>query len=108
MISLRSLPPPPSLSLTLLALQERLPELSRLAQDVVKVDKYRSETCSVLGNFYSLRGDHEMAIVYFRRAVRLNHHDHSAWILLGHEYLEQNNCSMAIEAYCRGVGECCY
>lgn len=86
-------------------LQERLPELSRLAQDVVKVDKYRSETCSVLGNFYSLRGDHEMAIVYFRRAVRLNHNDHSAWILLGHEYLEQNNCSMAIEAYCRGVGE---
>ena len=24
-------------------------ELSRLAQDVVKIDKYRSETCSVLG-----------------------------------------------------------
>ena len=46
-----------------------------------------------------------MAIVYFRRAVRLNRHDHSAWILLGHEYVELNNCSMAIEAYCRGVGE---
>ena len=75
-----------------------------LAQDVVKIDKYRSETCSVLGNFYGLRGDHDMAIVYFRRAVRLNKNDHSAWILLGHEYLEQTNCSMAIEAYSRGLG----
>ena len=84
--------------------QERLPELSRLAQDVVKVDMYRSETCSVLGNFYSLRGDHDKAIVYFRRAVRLNKDDHSAWILLGHEYLEQKNCSMAIEAYSKGLG----
>ena len=46
-----------------------------------------------------------MAIVYFRRAVRLNKNDHSAWILLGHEYLEQTNCSMAIEAYSRGLGK---
>ena len=29
--------------------QERVSELSRLAQEVVRVDKYRSETCSVLG-----------------------------------------------------------
>lgn len=79
--------------------------MSRLAQDVVKIDTYRSETCSVLGNFYSLRGNHNKAIVYFRRAVRLNKDDHSAWILLGHEYLEQKNCSMAIEAYSKGLGE---
>ena len=31
--------------------QERVTELSRLAQEVVKVDKYRSETCSVLGTY---------------------------------------------------------
>ena len=56
------------------------------------------------GNFYSLRGEHDRAVAYFRRAVRLNKEDFSAWILLGHEYLEQKNCSMAIEAYTRGLG----
>ena len=124
-------PPPPPLSLSLL--QEQLQELSQLAQDVVKIDKYRAETCSVLGwllsillsithqtsshshdcvstvytagNFYSLRGDHDKAIAYFRRAIRLNEVDHSAWILLGHEFLEKKNCCMALEAYSRGVGE---
>lgn len=88
----------------------------------MKIDKYRAETCSVLGklinilghcdssssestgNFYSLRGDHDKAIAYFRRAIRLNEADHSAWILLGHEYLEKKNCCMALEAYIRGVG----
>ncbi len=46
-----------------------------------------------------------MAIVYFRRAVRLNKNDHLAWILLGHEYIEKANCNMAIEAYSRALGE---
>lgn len=85
--------------------QERLPELSRLAQDIVKIDRYNSVSCSVLGNFYSLRSDHAMAIVYFQRAVRLDKDNHSAWILLGHEFMEQKNCNMAIEAYSKGLGE---
>jgi len=84
--------------------QEKLPELSQLAQDMVKVDRYRPESCSVLGNFYGLRGDHEKAIAYFRRAVRLNYNDHLSWILLGHEYFEMSNCNMAIEAYTRALG----
>jgi anaphase-promoting complex subunit 8 len=87
----------------ILFVMEQLQELSQLAQDVVKIDKYRAETCSVLGNFYSLRGDHDKAIAYFRRAIRLNEVDHSAWILLGHEFLEKKNCCMALEAYSRGV-----
>ena len=57
-----------------------------------------------VGNFYSLEGDHDKAVAYFRRAVRLSRHDQSAWILLGHEYLELKNCTMAIEAYNRGLG----
>jgi len=78
--------------------------LSRLAQDVVRLDRYNSISCSVLGNFYSLRGDHSMAALYFQRAVRLDKENHSAWILLGHEFIEQKNCSMAIEAYSKGLG----
>ena len=45
-------PPPSSFSLSLL--QEQLQELSQLAQDVVKIDKYRAETCSVLGWLLSI------------------------------------------------------
>ena len=46
-----------------------------------------------------------MASLYFQRAVRLDKENHSAWILLGHEFIEQKNCSMAIEAYSKGLGE---
>ena len=45
-----------------------------------------------------------MAALYFQRAVRLDKENHSAWILLGHEFIEQKNCSMAIEAYSKGLG----
>ena len=85
--------------------QDRLPELSRLAQDLVRIDRYMPVSCCVLGNFYSQRGNHNMAIVYFQRAVRLDKNNPSAWILLGHEFLELKNSSMAIEAYTKGLGE---
>ena len=73
---------------------------------MVKIDRYTSVSCSVLGNFYSLRGDHSMAVVYFQRAVRLDKDNHSAWILLGHEFIELKNCTLAIDAYSKGLGEC--
>lgn len=72
---------------------------------MVKIDRYTSVSCCVLGNFYSQRGNHNMAIVYFQRAVRLDKNNPSAWILLGHEFLELKNSSMAIEAYTKGLGE---
>ena len=71
----------------------------------MKVDRYTSVSCCVLGNFYSLRGNHNMAVVYFQRAVRLDKNNHSAWILLGHEFIELKNHSMAVEAYTKGLGE---
>lgn len=36
------------------------------------IDKYRTETCCVIGNYYSLRSQHEKAVVYFQRALKLN------------------------------------
>lgn len=58
----------------------------------------------ISANFYSLYGDHEKACSYFRRAVRLDKTNHTSWILLGHEYLELKNHTMAIEAYTRALG----
>eukprot|EP01134_Creolimax_fragrantissima_P006384 CFRG6384T1 len=78
-------------------------ELSHLARDVTKIDKYRPETCLVVGNYYSIRKDHQKAITYFQRALRLNCAFYSAWVLIGHEFMEMKNTQASIEAYRRAI-----
>ena len=56
----------------ILYVKESKRELSSLAHACVQVDKYRPETCCVIGNYYSLKGEHEKAVTYFRRALKLN------------------------------------
>jgi len=87
-----------------LYVKEDRSRLSFLAHNAVNIDKYRSETCLIVGNFYSLRSDHEKAITYFKRALRLNPNNATTWILLGHEYLEMKTINTAIEAYRRAIG----
>ena len=77
--------------------------LSQLAHRAVRVDKYRPETCCVVGNYYSLRGRHERAVVYFQRALKLDRTYLSAWTLMGHEFVEMKNTAAAVEAYRRAV-----
>ena len=36
------------------------------------------------------------AVMYFRRALKLDRHYLSAWTLMGHEYVEMKNTSAAI------------
>jgi len=57
-----------------------------------------------IGNYYSMKGEHEKAVVYFKRALRFNRSYASAWTLLGHEYMEMKNAYAAVEAYRRAVG----
>lgn len=47
--------------------------------------------------------DHEKAVLYFRRALRLNAGYISAWTLMGHEYIELRNTAAAVECYRRAV-----
>jgi anaphase-promoting complex subunit 8 len=77
--------------------------LSTLAHRAVKLDKYRPETCCIVGNYYSLKAQHEKAVFYFQRALKLDRSYLSAWTLMGHEYLEMKNTAAAIEAYRRAV-----
>ncbi|KAM2978375.1 hypothetical protein FF2_015196 [Malus domestica] len=77
--------------------------LSYLAHRVFITDKYRPESCCIIGNYYSLKGQHEKAVVYFRRALKLNRNYLSAWTLMGHEYVEMKNTPAAIEAYRHAV-----
>lgn len=77
--------------------------LSYLAHRVFLTDKYRPESCCIVGNYYSLKGQHEKSVMYFRRALKLNKNYLSAWTLMGHEYVEMKNTSAAVDAYRRAV-----
>ena len=59
---------------------------------------------SDVGNYYSLRAEHERAVKYFRRATQLDRTYLAAWTLMGHEYVEMKNSHAAIEAYRKAVG----
>ncbi|XP_066254527.1 cell division cycle protein 23 homolog [Euwallacea similis] len=83
----------------LLYVLENKTELANLAHTVVTIDKYRVETCCVIGNYYSLRSDHSKAVLYFKRALKLNPQFLSAWTLMGHEYMEMKNINAAIQSY---------
>ena len=79
------------------------PKLAFLAQVATATDKFRPETCCVIGNYYSLKSEHEKAVMYFRRALTLDRNFLSAWTLMGHEYVEMKNTHAAIESYRRAV-----
>jgi len=87
----------------ILYVKERRAELSHLAHICVKVDKYRAETCCVIGNYYSLKGQHDKAVLSFQRALKVNRRYLSAWTLMGHEYVELRNTSAAVQCYRRAV-----
>lgn len=48
---------------------------------------------------YSLKCNHSKAILYFKKAVRMNPFNIIAWTLLGHEYMELKNNPAAIISY---------
>ena len=61
------------------------------------INKYRTETCCVIGNYYSLR--FEQIITSRQRALKLNPDYLSALTLMGHEYMEMKNTHAAIQSY---------
>ncbi|RMZ79658.1 hypothetical protein DV738_g3155, partial [Chaetothyriales sp. CBS 135597] len=79
------------------------PRLAFLAHLCTSLDKFRPETCCVVGNYYSLCSQHEKAVMYFRRALTLDRSFVAAWTLMGHEYIELKNTHAALESYRRAV-----
>ena len=81
------------------------PGLATLAHDVHGIGRYSytPQSCTVIGNYFSARREHERAIIYFRRALRLDRQYTAAWTLMGHEYLELKNTTASIECYRRAV-----
>lgn len=66
-----------------LFVREESAELAYLAHHCVELDKYRPETCCVVGNFFSLRGQHDKAVLYFQRALKLRPSYSLVWTLVG-------------------------
>ncbi|KAF7992968.1 hypothetical protein HCN44_005749 [Aphidius gifuensis] len=87
----------------LLYVKEMRVELAYLAHQATAIDKYRLETCCIVGNYYSLRADHQKAVMYFHRALKLNPQYLSAWTLLGHEFMELKNINGAIHSYRQAI-----
>lgn len=87
----------------LLYVKEMKVELAYLAHHASEIDKYRVETCCIIGNYYSLRGEHHKAVLYFERALRLNPQYLSAWTLMGHEFMEMKNTNAAIQSYRQAI-----
>ncbi|ONK80372.1 uncharacterized protein A4U43_C01F16960 [Asparagus officinalis] len=83
--------------------KECFSSLSFLAHRVFLTDKYRPEACCIIANYYSLKGQHEKSVIYFRRALKLNRKYLTAWTLMGHEFVEMKNTPAAIDAYRRAV-----
>jgi len=88
----------------LLYVKEQRVELAHLAHKAAEIDKYRTETCCVVGNYYSLRAEHDKAVTYFQRALKLNPNYLSAWTLMGHEFIELKNTVAAIQCYRHAIG----
>lgn len=115
----------------LLFVKEMKKEMAALAHKAAEINKYRPETCCVigecsyrqcewrffrnsylffflhfiLGNYYSIRADHTKAVIYFQRALKLNPQYLSAWTLMGHEFMEMKNTNAAIQSYRKAVGK---
>ncbi|CCH40638.1 Anaphase-promoting complex subunit 8 [Wickerhamomyces ciferrii] len=87
----------------ILYVMQKRSKLSYLAQLACSIDKFRPETCCIVANYYSLKFEHEKAIMYYRRALVLNRNCLSAWTLMGHEFVELKNTHAAIESYRRAV-----
>lgn len=87
----------------MLYVMEKKSKLSFLAQFASQIDKFRPETCCVVANYHSMKGEHDKAIMYYKRALTLNKNCLSAWTLMGHEFVELKNSHAAIESYRRAV-----
>ena len=99
-------------------------ELALLAHQAFDVDKYRVETCCIVGirsivksnpsihiirilvtgNYYGIRGQHEKAVLYLQRALKINPNYSYAWTIMGHENIEMKNANAAIACYRKATG----
>ena len=85
---------------------ERPADLFALASHWLETSPNAPETSVIVGNFFSLKSDHEKAALFFKRATAVSPTNANAWLLLGHELIELRNPSAALAAYQQAAARC--
>lgn len=70
-------------------------ELSVLAKELIEFDQEAPETWCVAGNCYSLQKEHESAIKYLEKAIKVDPNFAYAHTLLGHELISAERLDQA-------------
>lgn len=70
-------------------------ELSYLAHDLVETDKRRPQAWCAVGNSFSLKQEHDIALKCFQRAIQLDSQFAYAYTLAGHEYIANEDLDKA-------------
>ncbi len=87
----------------ILYVKDNQKELGALAYNAFQNQKYCAEANCIIGNYHSLMGEHEKAIISFKHALTLDRTFLAAWTLIGHEFLELQRVPNAIDAYNHAV-----
>ena len=74
-------------------------ELSNLAQRAIDFDRHSAEAWCVVGNCFSLQKEHETALTFFRRSVRLDPSFTYSHTLSGHEFVANEDFDKAATCY---------
>lgn len=78
-------------------------ELSILAKELMDFDQDAPETWCVAGNCYSLQKEHESAIKYLERAIKVDPNFAYAHTLLGHELISAERLDQAMTCFRNAV-----
>eukprot|EP00924_Labyrinthula_sp_SR-Ha-C_P008044 maker-scaffold_11-snap-gene-1.50-mRNA-1 protein AED:0.01 eAED:0.01 QI:0/0/0.5/1/1/1/2/60/607 len=74
-------------------------DLGYLAHLALKADQFSPITSHIIGNFCSMTLNHEKAISYFGRALRLAPEKSSLYIMMGQEYMEIKEVDLSLKYY---------
>lgn len=78
--------------------------LTEIVSKAVERHFFAPETWVAMANCYSLKQDHDSAIVFLNRALQLDPNNSYSYCLLGHEYLAKDNFDKARENYVKAMG----
>lgn len=78
-------------------------ELSILAKEVMDFDQDAPETWCVAGNCYSLQKEHESAIKYLEKAIKVDPNFAYAYTLLAHELISTERLDQAMTCFRNAV-----
>ncbi|KND02285.1 anaphase promoting complex subunit CDC27 [Spizellomyces punctatus DAOM BR117] len=78
-------------------------ELAYLAKEMESTDRLAPQTWCIVGNLYSLRQEHEMAIKCFGRAIQLNPYFQYAYTLTGFEYKMKEDYDRAVTFFQKAI-----